>query len=80
MEDQGLEGVDRVAAAGADLEVQVGAGAVAGAADGADLLAAADGVADGDADVGLVAVPDLGAVLEGLDRSGCRRRRRSRSR
>ena len=43
------------------------AGRVAGGADGADLLAGADGVADGDADVGLVAVPDLGAVLEGLD-------------
>ena len=67
MEDQGLVGVDRVAATGANLEVQVGTGAVAGGADGADLLATADGVTGGDADVGLVAVPDLGAVLEGLD-------------
>ena len=67
MEDEGLVGVDRVAAAGADLEVQVRAGGVAGGADGADLLAGGDGVAGGDADVGLVAVPDLGAVLEGLD-------------
>ena len=46
MEDQRLVGVDRVAAAGADLEVDVGAGGVAGAADVADLLAADDLVAD----------------------------------
>ena len=57
--------VDRVATAGTDLEVQVGAGHVAGGADGADLLAAADDVALADEEVGLVAVPDLGAVIEG---------------
>src|SRR6478609_9193877 len=65
--DERLEGVDRAAAAGAHLEVEVGAGDVAGGADGADVLAAVDAVADGDVDRGLVAVPDLGAVIEGDD-------------
>ena len=45
--------------------MEVGAGHVAGRTDGADDLAAVDPVADGDIDRGLVAVPDLGAVIEG---------------
>ena len=75
LEERG-EGVDRVARAGADLEVQVRAGHVAGGTDGADRLAAAHGVTDVDEERGLVAVPELGAVLEGLARSCCRRSRR----
>ena len=43
VEDQRLGGVDRVAATGTHLEVEVGAGGVAGAADVTDLLAADDG-------------------------------------
>src|SRR6478736_1999941 len=69
VEDQGLVGVDGVAAAGAYLEVDVGSGGVAGAADVADLLAADDLVADVDADGALVGVPELGAVGERLDRA-----------
>ena len=45
----------------------MGAGDVAGRADVADDLAAADVVADGRGERGLVAVPELGAVLEGDD-------------
>src|SRR5688572_21095760 len=65
--DEGLERVDRAAAAGADLEVQVRAGHVAGGADGADDLAAVDALAHRDVDLGLVAEPDLGAVVERHD-------------
>ena len=46
--------VDRVAATGADLDVHVRAGGVAGAADRADLRALDHLLADADADRGLV--------------------------
>ena len=62
--DQRFVGVDGVAATGADLEVQVRAGDVAGGTDVPDLVAGADDVADADAEGVLVAVPELGAVLE----------------
>ena len=48
--------------------MEVVAGGVAGRADVADDLTGGDRLADGDAVVALVAVPDLGAVLEGDDR------------
>src|SRR4051794_17419349 len=65
---EGRVGVDRVAAAGVDLEVEVGAGHVAGGADVPDHLAGLHGGADGGAELVLVAVPELGAVGQGLDR------------
>ncbi len=65
MHDERGVRVDRVAAAGAHLEVEVGAGHVAGGADGPDDLACADLLALADAEAALVAVPDLGAVIEG---------------
>ena len=65
--EEGLHGVHGVAAAGADLDVEVRAGAVAGRAHGADRLAAPDHVADAHEVRRLVAVPDLGAVIEGDD-------------
>src|SRR5690606_27984689 len=51
------------AGAGVDLEVQVGAGDVAGRADAADDLAGGDLLADADVDRRLVGVPDLGTVV-----------------
>src|SRR3546814_9603293 len=67
MGDERLEGVDRVTGAGTHLEVQVRAGAVAGAADGADDLAGADLVTDGDRVGRQVAVPQFLALLGGDD-------------
>ena len=65
MDDQRFVRVDRVTAAGADLEVQVRAGDVAGRADVADQLAGADDVTGAHDVRRLVAEPQLGAVVEG---------------
>src|SRR6476619_7136181 len=59
--------VDRVAGTGTHLDVHVRAGGVAGRADAADQLPGADLLAGVDRERGLVAVPELGAVGEGLD-------------
>ena len=59
--------VDRVAGAGPDLEVHVRAGGVAGGADRPMTWPARDVLADADRERGLVAVPELGAVVEGHD-------------
>ena len=61
--------VDRVAATGMDLDVQVRAGGVAGGAGVAEDLTGIDLVAGGDGEAALVAVPDLGAVLQRDDRA-----------
>ncbi len=59
------ERVHRVAATGANLEVQMGAGDIAGGADGADHISAVDAISDADVHGGLVTEPDLSAVIEG---------------
>src|SRR5688500_3649498 len=58
------------AAVGADFEVEVGAGAVAGAADAAEELAPLDGVALADVEAAEVGVEGAGAVVvidDGVD-------------
>ena len=67
--DQGRERVDRVARVGSYLEVQVRTGGVAGRTDRADDLAGPDPLTPGDGVGGLVAVPELGSVLERDDRA-----------